>query len=83
MTMEQEWARNDTWCDHNQKEFSGWEEYQYVLGLAVSGLKQEDQDAGVRDKVPAPSFYYSDLAQPNATHLPLAFVRQDARGLER
>ena len=49
MAMQQKWARNDTWVDWTGKEHSGWEQFKYVTGVAVTDLGQSEQ-GGTRDR---------------------------------
>jgi hypothetical protein len=49
MTMQQEWARNDTWTNWKGKWYSGRSEYAYVTGTAVTDLPPGKQSAS-RDK---------------------------------
>jgi hypothetical protein len=48
MTMEQEWARNDSWADWKGERYGGWAEYAYVTGVAVTDLPPGAD--GARDK---------------------------------
>jgi len=49
MAMQQEWARNDKWVDWTGQEHSGWEQFRYVTGVAVTDLAAAEQ-GGARDK---------------------------------
>ena len=48
MAMQQEWARNDKWVDWTGQEHSGWEQFRYVTGVAVTDLPPGAD--GARDK---------------------------------
>jgi hypothetical protein len=48
MTMELEWARNDSWVDWKGERYGGWAEYAYVTGVAVTDLPPGAD--GARDK---------------------------------
>ena len=49
MTMEQEWARNESWVDWTGNQFHGWAEYSYVIGVAAASLAPGEQ-GGARDE---------------------------------
>ena len=49
LTMEQEWARNDSWVDWRGVEHSGRAEYTYVTGIAVEDLDEATRADGKRD----------------------------------
>jgi hypothetical protein len=53
LTMAQEWARNDIWCDWRGNTFSAWEQWEYVINKVPANTEGEAMPfggAGHRDR---------------------------------